>query len=134
MDCGRRPGSAEPATFERSKLDWNEPTRRPHAACLECYRALVALRRRRSEISDPWLEHLGIEYDEDTQWIAMIRGSLRVCVQPGSRPVTVPIGGIPLLWWDEPTVDATASAVVLPGHSFAVLDADPVARIRTGRQ
>ena len=64
----------------------------------------------------------------------MIRGSLRVVCNLGPDPVTVPIGGIPLLWWDEPTVDATASAVVLPGHSFAVLDADPVARIRTGRQ
>ncbi|SUE03771.1 4-alpha-D-((1-_4)-alpha-D-glucano)trehalose trehalohydrolase [Prescottella equi] len=128
------PDPQEPATFERSKLDWNEPTRRPHDRLLECYRALIALRRRRSEISDPWLEHLGIEYDEDAQWFAMIRGSLRVVCNLGPDPVTVPIGGIPLLWWDEPTVDATASAVVLPGHSFAVLDADPVARIRTGRQ
>lgn len=128
------PDPQDHRTFLRSKLDWTELARTDHARLLDCYRALIALRRARADLTDPWLEHLKVEYDEDGRWIALVRGDLRITCNLGPEPVTVPVGGIPILWWDEPTVDETASAVVLPGHSFAVLDADPIARIRTGRR
>ena len=35
---------------------------------------------------------------------------------------SVPAGGTPILWWDPPRQDETASATVVPGHSFVVLE------------
>ncbi|MDQ3757558.1 MAG: malto-oligosyltrehalose trehalohydrolase [Actinomycetota bacterium] len=39
------PDPQDPATFERSRLDWSEPAREPHAGMLRWYRELIALRR-----------------------------------------------------------------------------------------
>lgn len=120
------PDPQDPDTFERSKLDWNELGSARHARLYDCYRSLVALRRDRPELTDPWLAHVGIDYDEDAQWFAVVRGSLRVACNLGPDPVTVPMGGTPLLWWDPPTLDETASATSVPPHSFVVLDTTPV--------
>ncbi|WP_305091660.1 DUF3459 domain-containing protein [Prescottella sp. R16] len=91
----------------------------------DCYRRLIALRRDRADLTDPWLEHLRVEYDEDAHWIALVRGRLRIVGNLGPDRVTVPIGGEPILWWDEPHIDETASTVTVPGHSFVVLDTPP---------
>jgi maltooligosyltrehalose trehalohydrolase len=40
------PDPQDPATFEASKLQWDEVERDEHAALLEWYRALIARRRR----------------------------------------------------------------------------------------
>ncbi|GAA4480481.1 malto-oligosyltrehalose trehalohydrolase [Rhodococcus olei] len=117
------PDPQDPRTFERSKLDWAERTTPPHARLLQTYRDLVSLRAERAELTDPWLEHLSVEYDEDTRWIVLHRNTIRVACNLGPDPVTVPVGGTPLLWWDPPTQDPTGAATVVPGHSFVVLDA-----------
>ncbi|TQC50402.1 malto-oligosyltrehalose trehalohydrolase [Rhodococcus sp. WS4] len=119
------PDPQAPETFERSKLDWDEPVREPHARLLDCYRALLRLRRDRAELTDPWLENLSVDYDEAQQWIVIHRGALRIACNLSAEPVTVPVGGSPVLWWEPPTQDETASATVLPGHSFVVLDSSP---------
>ena len=41
---GEVPDPQDPATFERSKLDWEEPARPPHGGVLQLYRDLLALR------------------------------------------------------------------------------------------
>lgn len=119
------PDPQDPETFERSKLDWDEPVREPHARLLDCYRSLLHLRRDRAELTDPWLENLSVDYDEAEQWIVVHRGALRLACNLGAEPVSVPVGGSPVLWWEPPTQDETASATVLPGHSFVVLDSSP---------
>ena len=119
------PDPQDPETFERSKLDWDEPVRQPHARLLDCYRSLLRLRRERAELTDPWLENLSVDYDEAQQWIVVHRGALRLACNLGAEPVTVPVGGSPVLWWEPPTQDGTGSATVLPGHSFVVLDSSP---------
>nr|GLK35806.1 malto-oligosyltrehalose trehalohydrolase [Rhodococcus wratislaviensis] len=116
------PDPQDPETFERSKLDWDELVREPHARLLDCYRSLLHLRRERAELTDPWLENLSVDYDEAEQWIVVHRGALRLACNLGAEPVSVPVGGSPVLWWEPPTQDETASATVLPGHSFVVLD------------
>ncbi|AHK32362.1 malto-oligosyltrehalose trehalohydrolase [Rhodococcus sp. SC4] len=119
------PDPQDPETFERSKLDWDELVREPHARLLDCYRSLLHLRRERAELTDPWLENLSVDYDEAEQWIVVHRGALRLACNLGAEPVSVPVGGSPVLWWEPPTQDETASATVLPGHSFVVLDSSP---------
>jgi maltooligosyltrehalose trehalohydrolase len=119
------PDPQDPETFERSKLDWDELVREPHARLLDCYRSLLRLRRERAELTDPWLENLSVDYDEAEQWIVVHRGALRIACNLSAEPVTVPVGGSPVLWWEPPMQDETASATVLPGHSFVVLDSSP---------
>jgi maltooligosyltrehalose trehalohydrolase len=116
------PDPQDPETFTRSKLAWSELADEPHARLLECYRALIALRHERSELSDPWLEALAIDYDEDERWIVIRRGNLRLACNLGPDAAVVPVGGAPILWWDKPEPDRTEAATTIPGHSFAILD------------
>ncbi|MFJ2551130.1 malto-oligosyltrehalose trehalohydrolase [Microbacterium sp. NPDC087591] len=47
------PDPQDPATFERSHLDWSETDAPGHAPLLALYRELIALRRARPELTDP---------------------------------------------------------------------------------
>ena len=47
------PDPQDPATFERSHLDWSELETTEHARLLALYRELTALRRTRPELTDP---------------------------------------------------------------------------------
>ena len=116
------PDPQDPQTFLRSKLDWDERDDETRARVLACYRDLLALRRKRIEITDPWLGHLHVDYDEDGQWITLRRGALQIVCNLGTDAASVPAGGTPILWWDPPTQDETASATAVPGHSFVVLE------------
>ncbi len=118
------PDPQDPETFQRSKLDWSELTDDPHARLLRCYRELIALRRERPELTDPWLTDITVDYDEDEGWIVLRRDTLRVLCNLGPDAVVVPVGGTPLIWWDPPVPDETGAATVVPGHSFAVLEYD----------
>ena len=80
------------STFTDSRLDWSEPTREPHATLLRWYRSLIALRRARPELSDPWLDRLAVEVDEDARTVVLHRGELRVVVNLGRAPATVALG------------------------------------------
>ena len=111
------PDPQDPATFTRSKLDWSQA----HGRLLDSYRDLIALRRKHSELSDPWLEHVAVDYDEAAHWIVVRRGSFRLACNLGADAVQVPVGGTPVLWWDEVTQDETGSATTIPGHSFVLL-------------
>ncbi len=91
-----------------------------HATLLRCYRDLLALRRNRSELTDPWLDELRIDYDEDQQWIVLHRGALRVACNLSGRPATLPITGRVLLVSAEVRPGTTSTA--LAAESFAVLD------------
>jgi maltooligosyltrehalose trehalohydrolase len=116
------PDPQDPQTFLRSKLNWDELTALPHNRILECYRDLIALRKSRSDFTDPWLGHLHVDYDEDKRWITLRRGTIQVVCNLGPDAAHVPAGGTPILWWDQPTQDETASATVVPGYSFVVLE------------
>ena len=51
------PDPQDPATFERSRLDWKEPSRDGHARLLALHRELIALRRATPELTDPSFAH-----------------------------------------------------------------------------
>ncbi|MET8654845.1 malto-oligosyltrehalose trehalohydrolase [Nocardia aurea] len=107
-------------TFLRSKLDWTEPSRDGHARLLGCYRALLELRRTRPEITDPWLSHVEVDYDEDARWIAVRRGRLVLIGNLSEHPVTVGYAGAAILSWDDP--ERADRGTTVPGHSFTIVD------------
>src|SRR5206468_2050268 len=80
------PDPQDVATFERSKLDWVELEKEPHAALLDWHRRLIALRRSRPEFTDPDLRNVGVTYDEDARWIVVRRRRVAVvCNLAGDR-------------------------------------------------
>ncbi|WP_040777093.1 malto-oligosyltrehalose trehalohydrolase [Nocardia pneumoniae] len=117
------PDPQDPRTFQRSKLDWDELEKPAGARLLSCYRALLAVRRDRAELSDPWLTHVSVDYDEVARWIVVHRGTLALVCNLGEDQVAVPVAGLPLLSWDAPIVGPSSTTV--PGHSFTLLDTAP---------
>ncbi len=90
------PDPQDPATFERSKLDWSEPARDSHADVLDWYRRLIALRRSRPELTDPRLDLVDVAYDEEARWLVVHRGALRVAVNLGDTRQELPLDGTPM--------------------------------------
>jgi maltooligosyltrehalose trehalohydrolase len=118
-DADEIPDPQDPHTFERSKLDWDEPGVGEHTRLLSTYRDLIALRRNETDFADPWLEHLQIDFDEKTRWIIMRRGGFVVACNLGTKAVTVPVRGQVVLAWGEPKVGEDSTE--LPVQSVAVL-------------
>ncbi|MFB8280603.1 malto-oligosyltrehalose trehalohydrolase [Nocardia colli] len=113
------PNPQDPSTFLRSKLNWAELEESRHIRLHSCYRKLLALRRERPELTDPWLTHISVDYDENARWIVVHRGELKLVCNLSEDQVTVPVTGFSLLSWEPPT--SGPSATTLPAHSFALL-------------
>jgi maltooligosyltrehalose trehalohydrolase len=118
-DADDIPDPQDPQTFQHSKLNWGEVDSVEHAPLLGFYRDLIALRHSESDLADPWLDHLTVDYDEDQRWIVLSRGQLRIACNLGDQPVTVPAAGEVVLAWGEPA--AGDGGTVLDGHSVAIL-------------
>jgi maltooligosyltrehalose trehalohydrolase len=118
-DADEIPDPQDPATFERSKLDWDEIDEGEHGKLRRLYRQLIALRHNEPDLADPWLDHMRVDYDEAKRWIVMHRGGLVIACNLGTDAVDVPVTGEVVLAWGEPRVDA--GTMRLDGHSCAVL-------------
>ncbi|OBF88190.1 malto-oligosyltrehalose trehalohydrolase [Mycobacterium sp. 852002-51152_SCH6134967] len=118
-DADEIPDPQDPETFERSKLKWDEIDEGDHGRLRRVYRDLIALRHNEPDMADPWLDNLGIDYDEDRRWIVMHRGSLSIACNLGSDAVDVPVTGEVVLAWGVPEVAEKTTR--LEGHSFAVI-------------
>jgi maltooligosyltrehalose trehalohydrolase len=118
-DADDIPDPQDPQTFQRSKLNWDEVDADQHARLHRLYRDLIALRHSETDLADPWLEHLVIDYDEDERWIMMRRNRLVIACNLGAETTTVPISGELVLAWDAPKIGDEATD--LPAHSFAIL-------------
>ena len=118
-DADEVPDPQDPETFRRSKLDWSEPDSPGHAELRKFYRELIRLRHNDADMADPWLPHLGVEYDETDRWIVMRRGRIAIGCNLGTEPVLIPVAGETLLQWGE--VSGGEDATTLPGHSVVAL-------------
>jgi maltooligosyltrehalose trehalohydrolase len=116
------PDPQDPATRERSVLDWAEPGRDDHAWLLDLYRRLIALRRARTELTDPRLDRVEVTYDEDERWLVVHRGDLRVVTNLGTSPRRVTLDG-PIAEVLLASADTWVEGpeVALDGQSFAVV-------------
>ena len=116
------PDPQDPATRDRSVLDWSEVEKDQHGWLLDVHRRLVALRRSRPELTDPRLDRFRVTYDEDERWLVMHRGDLRVVANLGTAPRRVTL--------DRDVADVLLSSadtwvegpdVAVDGQSFAVV-------------
>jgi maltooligosyltrehalose trehalohydrolase len=116
------PDPQDPATFERSRLDWKERTREPHARLLAWYKALIHLRRSEPALTDPRLDRVRVEFDEDARWLVVTRGELRVAANLAAESQDVPVAAAEvLLAWDPKTAALANGALHLPARSLAVV-------------
>ncbi|MYY00213.1 malto-oligosyltrehalose trehalohydrolase [Streptomyces sp. SID486] len=118
------PDPQDPATRERSCLDWSEPERAPHARVLAWYRQLIALRRAQPDLTDPDLADTKVAYDEGARWLAFRRGDVRVAVNLGKDPVKIPLGTgrvEVLAAWEPVTAPGPDGLLQVPGESAVVL-------------
>jgi maltooligosyltrehalose trehalohydrolase len=110
-------------TFLRSKLDWDELARAPHAEILEWHQRLVRLRRREPALADGVLERVRVRFDEARQWLAMERGAITVAVNLSALHQTVPLaaGEQRVLLASEGGMAVSSGAVTLPADAVAIL-------------
>ncbi|MFF1440382.1 malto-oligosyltrehalose trehalohydrolase [Streptomyces sp. NPDC058295] len=121
------PDPQDPATRERSCLDWSEPEREPHARVLAWYRELIALRHATADLTDPDLADIKVAYDAQARWLAFRRGDVRVAVNLGKEPAAIPLGPRParvLATWDPVDVPGRDGLLHVPGESCVVLEQD----------
>ncbi|WP_073481015.1 malto-oligosyltrehalose trehalohydrolase [Streptoalloteichus hindustanus] len=95
------PDPISPSTVERSRVDWSEPERGWHRELLSWYRALIALRRSRPALSDPWLDRLGVVVDEDARWLVLHRtdgrgDEVHLACNLGPTAARVPVADVAL--------------------------------------
>jgi maltooligosyltrehalose trehalohydrolase len=121
------PDPQDPATFERSRLDWAEPCRDPHSGLLSWYRELIALRRQVPALTDPRLDRVTAECDAGAGWLVVRRGPVAVAANLGTGSWTFPGRPSPeLLAASDPGVKPAADGVMLPPDSAVIMaDAMP---------
>ena len=116
------PDPQEPATFERSRLDWAEPARGRHAGLLAWYRELIRLRRGRPELTDPRLDRVTTAYDQQAGWLIAGRGPVAVAANLGTGTWAFPASpAAALLAASDPAVRRSRQGVVLPPDAVAIV-------------
>jgi maltooligosyltrehalose trehalohydrolase len=118
------PDPQDPRSFERSRLEWSELARPPHAELLDWHRRLVALR---PHLSGP----ARVRFDEAAGWLALGRGTVIVAANLAKEPRHVPLvegTGEVLLTSDGGA--RLGDGLTLPSESVAVVTHYPSA----GRQ
>jgi maltooligosyltrehalose trehalohydrolase len=115
------PDPQDPATFQRSKLDWDELEKPGHAEILDLYQRLIALRRSRPDLSNPWLDKVEVWHGD--QYVVMRRGNCAVAANLATVPQTVSLRAVPskVLLATEAGVALQRDRVDLPPESAVVV-------------
>ncbi|HLH44981.1 MAG TPA: malto-oligosyltrehalose trehalohydrolase [Bryobacteraceae bacterium] len=87
------PDPQDPATFQRSKLDWKEMEREPHAGILEWHRRLIELRKSAPELTDGRLDRVRVEFCEDAKKLTLCRGRVAVACNFSGAPAIITTDG-----------------------------------------
>ncbi|MGZ4455591.1 MAG: malto-oligosyltrehalose trehalohydrolase [Nocardioides sp.] len=115
------PDPQDPATFERSRLDWAERDTERGRTVLEAYRRLATLRRTRPELTDPSFGSVRCTVDEDARTFTMRRGDLVVAVNFGDHPATLTLpGAAEVLFATASGADLAGDTLRLPPHAGAL--------------
>jgi maltooligosyltrehalose trehalohydrolase len=115
------PDPQDPATFARSKLDWDERGKPGHAELLDLYRRLIALRRRRPDLSDPRLDRVQVWHGD--KYLVMRRGRTAVAVNLAPVAQTVSLRAAPssVLLATEPGIVLLRDRAEMPAESAVVV-------------
>ncbi len=128
---GTVPDPQSVSTVEASTLDWSEPTRGRHERLLSWYKALLALRSNRPELSDGDLSQVRVSGDTTPGAFVVHRGRHRVAVNLSAEPVTLDLhleGHVPghgrtgtVLLSLDPTVSVREGSITVPADGVVVV-------------
>jgi maltooligosyltrehalose trehalohydrolase len=116
------PDPQDPETFLRSRLDWTEPEREPHARLLAWYRDLLALRREQADLRDPRLDRVEVSWAD--RHLRVRRGGHLVLVNLAGRAWSCDVDGDVVLGW-QPDVAVKDGRLDVPGRSAVVVRTAP---------
>jgi maltooligosyltrehalose trehalohydrolase len=132
------PDPQDRSTFERSKLDWTELDREPHARLRQWYADLIRVRRERPDLGDPRLDRVRVVEDADARTVTVHRNEDIVVVNLSDvrREVTLDIERHPadheavsipdlevVLAWNSAETSVEGATVGIPPESAAILAA-----------
>jgi maltooligosyltrehalose trehalohydrolase len=124
-DVAAMPDPQAPETFERSRLDWSEPGREPHAGILAWHRALIRLRRSHPDLADDRLDRVQVELNAAAGWLLVVRGALAILcnLQIDEQRIESPaLAGKRVLLASTPVIAPEAGGIRLPGESVVILE------------
>lgn len=84
------PDPQDSATFERSKLRWDELDQPAHRDMLDWYQQLIRLRRAHPVLRDGERDAVQVAYDEAACWLRVERGPIAIACNLGKAPADVP--------------------------------------------
>ena len=118
------PDPQDEATFRRSRLDWSEVDREPHASLLAWYRSLIRLRTSQPALRDGEVPLVRTEYDETRPWLVVRRGPVGLACTMSALPARIPIGPGArrrlLLASSQPPPDLAGDLLRLAGESVVI--------------
>jgi len=118
------PDPQDGATVERSRLDWDELARQPHARLLAWYGDLVRIRDEVRDLHDPRPDQVVVHHDSAARTVVVERGAHRVVANLADAPATVTVSArdgdlAVVLAWEEVRIEH--GAVTVPARTAAVL-------------
>jgi maltooligosyltrehalose trehalohydrolase len=117
------PDPQAPETFLRSKLNWDELSRQPHADLLDWHRRLITLRQQEPALSDGRREAVQTRFDDKERWLVVERGPIRVVCLISREAQRVPLreGASSVVLSSDPSIASTGTSITMPPDSVAIL-------------
>jgi maltooligosyltrehalose trehalohydrolase len=117
------PDPQAPETFQRSKLNWEELAREPHAGLLDWHCQLIKLRQSEPALSDGRREAVQTRFDERAGWLMVERGPIIVVCLVSDRAQHVPLraGERAILLASDASIRVDGSSLTMPPDSVAIL-------------
>ncbi|MFV0458390.1 MAG: malto-oligosyltrehalose trehalohydrolase [Actinomycetales bacterium] len=85
------PDPQDPATRDRSVLNWEDVHQHDGSRLLAWYRALIATRRREPGLRDGDLRRMQVDYDAEARWMVIHRNEFRLAINLSGQTATVPL-------------------------------------------
>jgi maltooligosyltrehalose trehalohydrolase len=116
------PDPQDPASFDRSKLAWDEIDEPFHRRMLEWYRGLIEVRRRLPVPREASVAAIRVQVDEDARRLVFERDGISVRVNLGESDWNSTISGADrLLMSSDPEIRTGGDSVCLPPSSVVIL-------------
>ncbi len=116
------PDPQDAATFEASRLKWDELKAEPHAGMLDWYKRLIALRKSRPELTNGVLDQVDVDFDEEERWFTMQRGGIVLVFTLDEEGYSAGLEeNVTLLLGSDAEIGIEGGQLTLPGVGVAIL-------------
>jgi maltooligosyltrehalose trehalohydrolase len=115
------------ATFDRSKLNWDEINKAPHKEMLAWVTDLIHLRRSSPSLNNGDRKQVHVTFDEEKRFLVMDRGPVKVMCNLGDSETAFDnSANLKLLLASSREVRSDGSRVILPANSLAIASGEGV--------